>query len=281
VTGTKVALMMMALPAFAGPWDNYNPFPELPYEATTVAQDELVDIIKGNSEDRSKESKLAASKRLAEDPAAPEELVRWAVFKMVEIYSFGSQPGLAVEVGRAWLAKHPDHPEALSLRLVLAQNFSMRGGGGFKPTPAEVIAAYDDIFKNHDPQDWRVIEARVGLARRLFDFGQLYPEKGRTYAKRREQEIAAATKSVMDKIATAGPAERAQYLDYLKYNVDPLQFRQFMVGSPPSAADEAAGRQGFIESLRNQGYPEEAIQEFIKYQDAGRAQTTPPTPDAP
>lgn len=268
--GAGAVLLLMGLPALAGPWDNYNPFPKLPYEATTVAQDELVEVIEGRrGEDRSDEAKVAACRQLAEDPAAPVELRRWAVFSAVKInIMYLNRVPEAISMGRAWLAEYSEDPEALRLRLVIAQAYSDRRQSPFEPTPEEVLAAYDEIFKNHDPQDWEVIQARVYLARRLSAIASLYPKQERTLMKRRQEEIAAATKAVQEKMSTATPEEREGLRSYLRNNIDPLLMQRLWAAPAPSRDTIEEGRRGFAEILRKQGYPEEAIQEIMKYLEA-------------
>ena len=143
---------------------NFNPVPKLPYEATSIAQDEWLATARSLASDHRELAQIQACDALIGDPTTPPELVRWASLRKVTLYSYASREREAYMVGRQWLLDNPDDPGALQIRYVLAEIVRDRRHANFEPTFEEVMEASNDLFEHHEEHEWEVMDAHVRLA---------------------------------------------------------------------------------------------------------------------
>ena len=138
--------------------------PDIPFEATTFEQDDLVESLHGRRPELGL-TFMEVCDHLIEDETAPFELRAWAFRKKLE-----RLPGRqALEAGRAWLERYGDvDPHAIVVRYLVARKAS-------SPDPVgenfflydELKAVYEDLFKNHSPANRLVIEAHQNFERAL------------------------------------------------------------------------------------------------------------------
>jgi hypothetical protein len=180
----KILLLFIMLPVsslYASPdpgidWDrfyaqplrlwNCNPFPELPYTATTVAQDELIARIRKRGLYDEKHLALAEELLTTLDPEnAPAALWRWAVLtRMRCLLSVDRKAGIAL--AREWLSKNREHPIALRLHAALViymiQRWRVRPEPDEKQPSSmtEIREMAESLFTHYDTRKRDVIHTR-------------------------------------------------------------------------------------------------------------------------
>lgn len=154
---------------------DFSKKPEVDFEATTTAQDALIEVAEKTRMNNVEAEPLAACDALIADETLPPSLREWAVRRKVELLTYTMREGEAVEVGRKWLAEHPDGEGALDMRLGMAHVMATRENARFVPEYQEVRKFYDDLFSRHDPLDLRVMECRLEYAMLLFRLSQFDP----------------------------------------------------------------------------------------------------------
>ncbi len=167
-----VLFFQLAVPAF--PRD-FSKKPEVPFEATTTAQDALIEVAEKTRMNNVEAEPLAACDALIADETLPPPLREWAARRKVELLTYTMREGESVEAGRKWLAEHPDGEGALEMRLAVAHIMATRENARFVPEYQEVRKFYDDFFSRHDPLDLRVMECRLEYAMLLFRLSQFDP----------------------------------------------------------------------------------------------------------
>jgi hypothetical protein len=147
---------------------NFNPFPELPYEVTSVQQDEWVKIAQQLVADGVEAAPIDACQKLIDAPTTPFELKRWATLRQVQLLCYTQQESVAVQIAAQWLTQHGDRdPNPLAIRSVVAKIVGIRGHALFRPGFEEIKLAYDDLFRHHQGNEWDLIEAHIDFARHL------------------------------------------------------------------------------------------------------------------
>jgi hypothetical protein len=144
-----------------------NPFPKLPYEATTVSQDETVKAAKAMRGDEVESEALAACRALADDETAPAALRKWAVWREFELLCYTGQEWDAVAAGQQWIQEHPGDASLPELRLLIAKTLANRRHDGFQPTLEDVRAGFEDLFAHHPSDEWAVIQGRLAFSKEL------------------------------------------------------------------------------------------------------------------
>lgn len=156
--------------AFSISFDVVNPFPKLPYEATSAEQDKWVLTAKRLVGDSVEEAALSACENLINHPRTPPELKRWATLQQAEILVYCRQEWIALDILERWLAEHEDAevPNPLHVRIMRAQIMYQRRHINFQATFDEIWAAFDDIFSHHDGNEWELIEAHAAFAEQCY-----------------------------------------------------------------------------------------------------------------
>jgi hypothetical protein len=194
------AMISVCGPARAAAYYELNPFPDVPYEQTTLQQDEWVKTARGLVGDSKEEARIEACEKLRQDPTVPEPLQRWATLREMDLSSGISQKATILELGCGWLAAHPDDPHALQLRMhlvdVLVHQVNLLTGF---PTVEEIISGLKQIFSNLDAHDWTVIEAHVQFVRGLTSATSHNPKTMATLEPVVRRHIDAVEKLVLDR----------------------------------------------------------------------------------
>ncbi|MCL4217691.1 MAG: hypothetical protein KJ052_11905 [Candidatus Hydrogenedentes bacterium] len=148
-------------------FSNFNPEPELPFEATTFDQDALFQkarVLKGDSVE---EECLDACQALATDATAPPELRRYATLRVIEVLTYTGSVCAAVDIGQAWLAEHGSDDMAQAVRGILVHIVSGRRGKDCQPGAEIAVATFDDYFSHATEPSWDLVEAYVLYVMRL------------------------------------------------------------------------------------------------------------------
>ena len=139
--------------------------PDIPYEATTLEQDDLVEFLHGHLPALGL-TFMEVCDRLIEDETAPFELRAWAFRKKLE-----RLPGRqAIEAARAWLDRYGDvDPHAIAVRYLVTRSASAVEDpvGEHFLLYDELKAVYEDLFKNHSPANLLIIQAHQDFERAL------------------------------------------------------------------------------------------------------------------
>ena len=151
----------------------FNPAPSLPYESTSIEQDNLYDTARKLLGDGKEDLPLAACKALRSDSSAPWELRRWATLREIQLLTYTRQERAALDLGEAWLRQNPTNPGSLEIRVIMGQLVAQRLHSGFMPTLQEVDRVFTAIFSNHDPASWYVVMARIEYAQKLKQFSSV------------------------------------------------------------------------------------------------------------
>ena len=140
-----ILALSISLPAFASEWpsplsnahlevrrglgtDGIAILPDLPYEATTLAQDELIEKIRKLEGDFRERAALIACDQIKRDPNAHPALRRWAALERITLLCYTNRAMQAVLEAEEWLLEHPDDPNALGIKYTAAQIIAQRGG---------------------------------------------------------------------------------------------------------------------------------------------------------
>ena len=157
-----VVLFSLAVPSHAqSGLVTFNPPPVLPYEATTLEQDEFFKVANSLAGDGIEAAQLQACEDLIDSPNVPFELQRWAYLRRVTLYSYTYREHRAVEILEQWLEAYPDDPNAMGIRITKATIIGDRGHPDFRPTSRQKEEAYDEIFDNHSTNDIELVNARM------------------------------------------------------------------------------------------------------------------------
>ena len=148
---------------------------DIPFEATTVEQDALIDEAIGTV--KLPESAIESCDLLITDETLPMKLRWWAVHKKMEHLERTEREREAIETGRNWLAEYGNSFDEESLRIRL-QIVSMmhRDSENFVPVYKDVKDAYDDLFNNHKMDDAFWVEEHVSYAQKLEALTCINPE---------------------------------------------------------------------------------------------------------
>ncbi|NLV42286.1 MAG: hypothetical protein GXY15_13825 [Candidatus Hydrogenedentes bacterium] len=277
---TYAWMMMAAGMALAGEaWaitiGDFNPPPELPYEATSFHHDELFKTANGPlGGDRAEGNLMRACTELAEDPEAPAALRRWAALRKVDILCCTSREDEAVRQAREWLDKHPEDPDPISIRAIIAQILAERRSDNFKPTRPEVQDAFRELFEKHaaDALDWRVIEAHMGLGRFLEKEANMNPSESMPLFLQSVLEFQEALRAVQSRMALPGCTEEEKKgcEEYIKHNINPYLYPSRATLPGPSEEAKAKMRESTLDMLMKQGLDRAAAESFLDQFDGGQ-----------
>jgi hypothetical protein len=147
---------------------SFNPFPVLPFEATTFEQDALVVMAKQLVGDGVEQEPIDACQKLIDDPTSPFELKRWATLRQVQLFTYCKQESVALEIAARWLTQYGRvDPNPLAIRSVCAKIVGQRGHELFRPGFEDKRLVYEDLFRHHSGNEWDVIEAHMDFAMHL------------------------------------------------------------------------------------------------------------------
>ncbi|HOC71790.1 MAG TPA: hypothetical protein PKL54_03200 [Candidatus Hydrogenedentes bacterium] len=277
-------MMMAAGVALAGgAWaitiGDFNPTPELPYEATSFHHDDLFKIANGPLQgDRVESEVMRVCTELAEDPEAPAALRRWAALRKVEVLCYISREDESVRQAREWLEKHPEDPDPISIRAIIARTLAERRSDNFKPTRREVQDAFRELFEKHaaDALDWRMIEARVWFGTFLDREANINPSESTPLSLQSVLEFQEALRAVQSRMALPGCAEEEKKgcEEYIKHNINPFLYPSRETLPGPSEEAKAKMRESTLNMLMKQGLDRAAAESFLDQFDGG--QTTAP-----
>lgn len=177
--GTRILLLVMLLSLSIGPvhagyftvslYKFSGDKPDIPFEATTFEQDELM-IAAGMRRDGKERESTAACAALIADETAPFELRAWAVRQKMTLDIYAGRCVDAVRTGRDWLREYGDKdPHAFYMRRVMCNAVVRRCGHDsvFHYDREELDAVFEDMFANHPPDNRYVINARFLYAKAL------------------------------------------------------------------------------------------------------------------
>lgn len=159
-----VALLLLSAPAISYAQSglvNFNPPPKLPYDATTLEEDDLFRIADSLAGDGFEAAQLQACEDLMSSPNVPFELYRWAFLRRVDLLSYTYREHQAVDILDQWLGTHPDDPNAMGIRITKAEIVGDRGHARFQPTLQMKEDAYDELFQHHQGNDIALVNARM------------------------------------------------------------------------------------------------------------------------
>lgn len=271
-------MMMAAGVALAGgAWaitiGDFNPTPELPYEATSFHHDELFKTANGPL-GGDKSNLMSACTELAEDPEAPAALRRWAALRKVDILCCTSREDEAVRQAKDWLDKHPEDPDPISIRAIVAQILAERRSDNFKPTRREVQDAFRELFEKHaaDALDWRIIEAHMGLGRFLEKEANMNPSESTLLFLQSVLEFQEALRAVQSRMALPGCTEEEKKgcEEYIKHNINPYLYPSRATLPGPSEEAKAKMRESTLDMLMKQGLDRAAAESFLDQLDGGQ-----------
>ena len=159
-------LLGLTLPAYAGHFTvSFCEFsrerPEVPYEATTFEQDDLIEATRMRWDNEEVESAAACALLIA-DETLPFELRCWAVRKKMTLDAYARRHLEALDTGRAWLRDHGESdPNALYIRRVLTHIIARRCRFEEHLTYGldNIQAIFEDFFENHPADNLYVINA--------------------------------------------------------------------------------------------------------------------------
>lgn len=275
----KHAWMMMAagVALVGGAWaitiGDFNPTPELPYEATSFHHDELFKTANGPL-GGDKSNLMSACTELAEDPEAPAALRRWAALRKVDILCCTSREDEAVRQAKDWLDKHPEDPDPISIRAIVAQILAERRSDNFKPTRREVQDAFRELFEKHaaDALDWRIIEAHMGLGRFLEKEANMNPSESTLLFLQSVLEFQEALRAVQSRMALPGCTEEEKKgcEEYIKHNINPYLYPSRATLPGPSEEAKAKMRESTLDMLMKQGLDRAAAESFLDQLDGGQ-----------
>ncbi|MCX5758282.1 MAG: hypothetical protein NTU83_07210 [Candidatus Hydrogenedentes bacterium] len=244
---------------------DFNPFPTLPYEATTLRQDEILKTATSREGGTTEQGPLSACQQLADDATAPFPLRRWAALRRVELFCYVGQEGKAIQEAEDWLAKNPQDPDPLAIRAAEAEIYTERRSKSFSPSDQSVIAFFKTMFKIHtaDATDWRCIEARVRYGHFLNDCAHRSSDNRSGLLLQSFTELQTAIQQIQSRVAKPGTSqeEKDSAAAYIENEIKPRM--RPIVGPGPSAADIAAGRRSFEDILRSRNVDEATIQRFL------------------
>jgi hypothetical protein len=150
--------------------------PELPFEATTFEQDDLVDIIQSNykydgfaEEDLSDMTVYEACDKLMEDDSAPFVLRAWAV--RYKLYRYHNWPEESLETARNWLDKYEGQdPNPIEVSYMALRSVARSGYLTGLPYYEDVRTVFDDFFSHYLPDNMYTAEAHLDYAHLLDRF---------------------------------------------------------------------------------------------------------------
>lgn len=245
---------------------DFNPTPELPYEATSFHHDALFKTANGPL-GGDKSNLMSACTELAEDPEAPAALRRWAALRKVDILCCISREDEAVRQAREWLDKHPEDPDPISIRAIIAQILAERRSDNFKPTRREVQDAFRELFEKHaaDALDWRIIEAHMGLGRFLEKEASMSPSESTPLSLQSVLEFQEALRAVQSRMALPGCTEEEKKgcEEYIKHNINPCLYPSRETLPGPSEEAKAKMRESTLNMLMQQGLDRAAAESFL------------------
>ena len=147
--------------------------PELPYEATTFEQDDLIEQAAQMLWDNKEIAPVAACNALIPDETLPYELRCWAVRQKMTLCTYACQHKEALETGRTWLREQGDKdPHSLYIRRVLAHILAGRCNKQELLEYDGTEEIFEEIFAHHTMDDLHVIEMR-------FDYGRVLEKLGK------------------------------------------------------------------------------------------------------
>ena len=236
----------------------FNPLPTLPYESTSLEQDEWFVIARSLQGDGAEVKQLEACEELINDPTTTPELRRWATLREIELYTYTARENKALEIGRRWLRKHRDDPDPLAIRVILAEIVAQRRHEDFQPSLLDFERTFWAIFRNHDPLEWEVIRAHIEYAKWVTFYAP--PEQPLLYAylhARSMRHVGIAEKAILERNQKPdlSEAERQAGLYCINHEIRPLR-------QPPTAEDPELHQQAL-----------HLLEEMKERQTQGRAGT--------
>lgn len=152
--------------------------PELSYEATTLAQDELIEAARELAGDHREEAALNACDRLRWDPAAHPDLRRWAALERITLLCFASREWEAVAEAEIFLRDNPDDPNALGIKYTIARILAQRRHADFQPTWDDFWDVMTRLLDEHGEDTHPLVVDTLLFARmHVADGGAPYPER--------------------------------------------------------------------------------------------------------
>ena len=172
-----VVFMLLSSPIYAVPAVSMQEFsrevPEVPYEATTFEQDDLIEQAKQMQWDNKEIEPVAACDALIPDETLPYELRCWAVRQKMTLCTYACRHKEALETGRSWLREQGNSdPNAPYIRRVLAHILAGRCSEKELLEYDGIQEIFDEIFANHTSDNLHAIEMRFDYARVLKKLGK-------------------------------------------------------------------------------------------------------------
>jgi len=141
--------------------------PEVPFEATTLEQDALLEASAMLGDNR-EESSVAACDALIADETLPFELRCWAVRQKIRLCAYACREWEALEAGRKWLQEHGDEDyDPGAIRVTLGGIIAYRGHANFVPLGADAKEIFDELISNQPTDDLDKVKLHEDYSRLL------------------------------------------------------------------------------------------------------------------
>lgn len=145
-------------------FDDFTQRPEVPFEATTFEQDDLIEATQVLG-DNQEVSSVNACDTLIADETLPFELRCWAVRQKMKLCTYAKREWEALDAGKAWLEAHGEEDcDPLGIRAMMGQIVSQRGHENFVPLYEDAKAIFDNLFANHPTDNILMVQAHVNYA---------------------------------------------------------------------------------------------------------------------
>lgn len=256
----------------------FNPPPKLPYEKTSVHQDDCFERAQRLQGDSKEADALAACQELVADSTAPAELRRWASLRQIELNCYISHEDEAVKIAQEWIKANPNDPKVNEVIAITALIYRDRRSARFQPSLQEVVKAHEELIKDLDPQDWQVIRAHYDLALRLMALSNNSTLEGQLLQGRIMYEINTTREALENKIENGSPEDQEKAQKMIKEEIEPLTRIDDKAFTYLGSEQQLKMHQQFLDSLRAQGVSEKDIQSFEELMNKSKPVAEPNVP---
>lgn len=173
--------------------DKLDKFPEVPYEATTFEQDDLIYILKGTFTGEITVTWQEACDRLIADESLPIVLRNWALRKKMYLFYSECQIREALRIGREWIQKYGNtDADSFLVRWLMATYVSeQKCYADYSPLYHDVKEVFDGLFANMPDDDETLYRAHLRYADALEKFVPMHVELHQQVIKHLDKAILA------------------------------------------------------------------------------------------